>query len=80
MSHTRRRRFESFIGHSVVLAFVAQMEEQATLNREVQGSIPCEGTQADMAQLAAHILGKDEVVGSSPTVGSQCVSLLRRHA
>ena len=28
---------------------------------------------ADMAQSAEHILGKDEVVGSIPTISSSCV-------
>ena len=36
-------------------------------------SSPIDGKPAHVAQLVEHVLGKDEVTGSIPVVGSTCV-------
>jgi hypothetical protein len=67
-SYPSARRFDSCHRHSWARGAEGA---QPFHTRKVVGSNPTVPTQADMAQQAAHILGKDEVVGSSPTVGSR---------
>ena len=71
----------------MVNASVAQLVEQRTENPRVVGSIPTGGTTyADVAQAVARILGKDEVMGSTPIISSifgpvvQLVRTLACHA
>ena len=53
-----------------IYASVAQLVEQRTENPCVGGSIPPEGTIADVAHLVERPLAKVEVAGSSPVIRS----------
>lgn len=46
------------------------MGERRTRTAKATGSIPVVSTVAVVAQLAERVLGKDEVEGSIPSVGS----------
>ena len=70
------RRFESFPPHHDGLVFVhagvAQLARASAFQAEGRGfesRLPLQCYYAHVAQSAEHILGKDEVGGSSPPVG-----------
>jgi hypothetical protein len=76
------RRFESFPPHFLAIrlfskkAGVAQLARASAFQAEGRGfeaRLPLMCSQAHVAQEVEHILGKDEVGGSSPPVGSKAI-------
>ena len=62
-------------GYNAFQAGVAQLARASAFQAEGRGfesRLPLIGFTAHVAQPAEHILGKDEVSGSSPLVGSTC--------
>ena len=57
-------------GHAGVAQLVRASAFQAE-GREFESRLPLHGPRAHVAQLVEHVLGKDEVTGSIPVVGSR---------
>ena len=64
------RRFKSFPAHRKKIAGVAQLVEHQPSKLRVAGSSLVSRSTAYIAQAVEHFLGKEEVTGSIPVIGS----------
>ena len=64
------RRFESFL--STIIAGIAQLARASAFQAEGRGfePVPAPVIKAQVAQSVEHLLGKEEVIGSSPILSS----------